>query len=46
MEVIGGSYADASSYWRAQEGVFVKPAEIGMGSFVRDASKGVEHNEL
>ncbi|XP_003747610.1 stromal cell-derived factor 2 [Galendromus occidentalis] len=46
MEIIGGSYADSSSYWRAQEGVYVKPADIGMGSFVRDASSKIEHNEL
>jgi len=46
MEVVGASYADSSSYWKAQEGVFVKPADIGMGSFVRDASEHIVHNEL
>ncbi|OQR75459.1 stromal cell-derived factor 2-like [Tropilaelaps mercedesae] len=47
MEVVGSTYADSSSYWKAREGVFVKPADIGMGSFVRDDSaRKIEHNEL
>lgn len=47
MEVIGATYADSSSYWKAQEGVFVRLADIGMGSFVRDdLGRKIEHNEL
>jgi len=47
MEVIGSSYSDQSAYWKTQEGVFVKQAETGMGSFVRDSSEKIPvHTEL
>jgi len=27
FEIVGASYPDSSSYWKAQEGVYVKPNE-------------------
>jgi hypothetical protein len=38
MEIIGASYPDSSSYWKASEGIYIKPNE--------KQNKNGKHDEL